>query len=490
MSIFDKLKNLTTGNVDIMTRVAGLFPPLEADSVRNRTNLIQKGKENGSANLPGPEAQTQDSVELDIKSSCEELRDRYKRDYDAEIAGYRDRIANYSNVQDVQAIHTEFDSKLDDIKSEYVKDTNSLFMEAQQLKQQGNNIRSFRKENNLEHRLPDYPKDRLKSWMIISVLALAELALNFFLLRESGEVIDVAVQSLLYGLINVILPFALFANIIRYINHVNPIYRNFSYLFIIFYILYTLFINLLIAHYRGISIEIQLEIEQAVNQGEFDQNLFNRYLEKATLAFAEFQNSWFGLKDVWSWFMFLGGCGLSLGAIREGYISDDKYPGYSKAHKNYESDFADFIEETENTIDTVTKKRNEAIDELRGMITNLENNYTRIPSVIQSAKALKERCEMSLDSIDTNYNMLLKEYRTENSKNRSQPEPKFFDEIFSITKPDLKDLEVQEIKDPSEAIKELQSCSDRVNSLFQEKLEELQTTKDLLGKSPFEVTTS
>ena len=46
MSIFDKLKNLTTGNVDIMTRVAGLFPPLEADSVRNRTNLIQKGKEN------------------------------------------------------------------------------------------------------------------------------------------------------------------------------------------------------------------------------------------------------------------------------------------------------------------------------------------------------------------------------------------------------------------------------------------------------------
>ena len=85
--------------------------------------------------------------------------------------------------------------------------------------------------------------------------------------------------------------------------------------------------------------------------------------------------------------------------------------------------------------------------------------------------------------------MLLKEYRTENSKNRSEPEPKFFDEIFSISKPELQDLEVQEIKDPSETIKELQRCSDKVNNLFQEKLEELQTTKDLLGSSPFEVTT-
>ena len=124
------------------------------------------------------------------------------------------------------------------------------------------------------------------------------------------------------------------------------------------------------------------------------------------------------------------------------------------------------------------------------MINNLETNYTKIPSVIDSAKALKERCQMSLDSIDTNYNMLLKQYRTENSKHRSEPEPKFFDEIFSVTKPDLKDLEVQEIKDPSEAIKKLQSCSDQVNSLFQEKLQDLQTTKDLLGNSPFEVTTS
>ena len=182
MGIFENLKNLASTSVDVMTRTADMFPPLDSDFVKRSTNLLERGKENGSSNIPSQNDTTQDSVELDVKSRVEELRDRYKRDYDLELDVYRGRVATYTNILDIQGIRTEFEAKLGNIQTDYMEQTNSLFMEAQQLKERGNDIRSFRKDNLLTNRLPDYPKDSLKAWMIIAVLALAELALNFFLL--------------------------------------------------------------------------------------------------------------------------------------------------------------------------------------------------------------------------------------------------------------------------------------------------------------------
>ena len=484
MSIFDKLKDLASNSVDVMRRTSDLFPPLDADYVRRDTKLTEKGKENGLANLPRSDAQTQDSVELDIKSRIEEIRDRYQRDYDLELDVYKGRIASYTNILDIQGIGTEFEAKLGNIEKDFKEKTSSLFLEAQQLKDRGEHVRAFRKQNALEDRLPDYPEDSLRAWMVISVLALAELALNFFLLRESGDVMTVVVQSLLYGLINVIIPFALFARILRYINHIKPLYVSFGYLFIAFYVTYTLFINLLIAHYRGASLELAVEIGQAVN---FDQGLMDRYLEIASSAFSNFKNNWFGLEDIWSWFMFFGGCGLSLGAMREGYISDDKYPDYGKLHRTYVSDFEEFLEASEETTDSLTEERDRAVEELRNDITNLENSHTRIPTVIQSATSLRERCNMALDSLNTSYNMLLKEYRGENLKHRTEPEPNFFDQEFKLDKPELSSFEIGDIKEPSDVIRELHECSMKLHETYAQKICELESTKDLLGDNPFRV---
>ncbi len=484
MSIFDKLKDLASTSVDVMTRTADMFPPLDADYVKRSINLLDKGKEYGSSNIPSQNETTQDSVELDIKRRVEELRDRYIKNYDLELNVYKERVASYTNILDIQGIRTEFESKLGNIETDYIEQTNSLFMEAQQLKARGDDIRSFRKNNLLNNRLPDYPKDRLKAWMIISVLALAELALNFFLLRESGDVMSVVIQSLLYGLINVILPFTLFANMFRYVNHVNSTYVSIGYVCIFFYVGYTLFINLLIAHYRGVSMELAVEIGQAV---EFNQGLLDRYLETAFLAFSNFQSNWFGLQDIWSWFLFLGGCGLSLGAIREGYISDDKYPGYGKLHRTYVSDFDDFLDATEELTDSQTIERDLAMDDLKNDISTLENSHTKIPTVVQSASTLKERCYSALDSLDTSYNMLLKAYREQNKMHRTEPPPSFFDNEFKIEKPELISFEVGEVKNPSDVIKELQECSSQLHEIYKENIGKLESTKELLGTDPFKV---
>ena len=218
MSIFDKLKDLASNSVDVMKRTSDLFPPLDVDYVRRDTKLTEKGKENGLANLPRSNAQTQDSVELDIKSRIEEIRDRYQRDYDLELDAYKGRIASYTNILDIQGIGTEFEAKLGNIEKDFKVRTGSLFLEAQQLKDRGEHVRVFRNQNALEDRLPDYPKDSFRAWCVIFILAFLELVLNVFLLKESGETLTVGVQSLLYGLVNVIIPFALFAHILRYIS--------------------------------------------------------------------------------------------------------------------------------------------------------------------------------------------------------------------------------------------------------------------------------
>ena len=103
-----------------------------------------------------------------------------------------------------------------------------------------------------------------------------------------------------------------------------------------------------------------------------------------------------------------------IGSYKEGYISDDKYPGYGKLHRTYVSDFDDFLDATEELTDSQTIERDLAMDDLKNDISTLENSHTKIPTVVQSASTLKERCYSALDSLDTSYNMLLKAYREQN----------------------------------------------------------------------------
>ena len=233
--------------------------------------------------------------------------------------------------------------------------------------------------------------------------------------------------------------------------------------------------------------ELAVEIGQAV---EFNQGLLDRYLETAFMAFSNFQSNWFGLKDIWSWFLFLGGCGLSLGAISEGYNSDDKYPGYGKLHRTYISDFEEFLEATENVTKSQTAERNLAMDDLKNDITTIENSHTRIPTIVQSAATLKERCNSALDSLNTSYNMLLKAYREQNKMHRSEPAPAFFDHEYKIQKPELKSFEVGEVKNPSDVIQELKGCSNQLHEIYKENIGKLRSTKELLGDNPFKVDVS
>ena len=83
--------------------------------------------------------------------------------------------------------------------------------------------------------------------------------------------------------------------------------------------------------------------------------------------------------------------------------------------------------------------------------------------------------------------MLLKEYRQENSLHRTEPEPNFFDQEFSLDRPDLITFEVGDVKNPSDVIEELQECSKKLHETYRQKIGQLQSTEDLLGENPFKV---
>lgn len=484
MSLLDKIKKLSSNSVSVQRRTADIFPPLDTDHVIRSTRLFEKAKENGSSNIPTQSATTRDSVELDIKRHVTELSDIYERDYSRELEVYKSRVSRYINIQDMSGIRTEYDAKLSNIKTDLVNKKNQVLNEARQLRERGNEIRLFRQVNNLTHRLPDYPKDMAKAWMIISFLALIELALHFLLLKESSDVMTVMVQSLIYGLLNVIVPFALFSRLVRYINHVNPIYKSLGFITIILYLIYTLVINLLIAHFRSEALSNVIEIGQ---NNVINQELIERYLQTALTALSNFQSNWFGLKDIWSWMIFALGCVLSFGAIMEGYVSDDKYPGYGNVHRNYKSDYDDFTEALEELTESQTRERDQAMTELKNNIRSLTDNFNTIPDIIQSAATLRERHYKALESLDTAYNMLLKEYRQKNSEYRTEPAPKYFDQECKLEKPDLMKFEVPQPKYPSVLIEELRECSDELHTLYQENIDNLPKTEDLLLQDPFKV---
>jgi hypothetical protein len=321
----DNFRSYLDGSRSSITDLPSLFPPVDLDHIKKATRLEEIAEQDGQTEYPDESATELSKVELDIRGRFEELRERYLNDYEKQLSIYSSRINLFNSAADLNTLDANFKALLGNLKNRWSSKKNELFSESQALKGMANEVKNFRKENHLDTRLPNYSESMSMVWIWTIFLALAEIPLNFFLLREAGDAAQVLVQSILYGLINVILPVALFVEYFREVNHVKMSKKIIGILAICIYVAFILCVNLLMAHYRGVIIETSTQMTLITGS---DQTLLSRFMKSQEVAFTNFADDMFGLKDIWSWFLFVGGCGLSLVGVAKKYQMDDLYPRY------------------------------------------------------------------------------------------------------------------------------------------------------------------
>lgn len=484
----DSFNAYLKGSRSPLADVPEMFPPVDLDYLRNKIRIEQRAKTDAANNFPPRDAKAQSAVELEIKGSMEEIKQRYMAEYDRQLSIFNEKIFGYASLIDLQGINNEFQKKLGNLKVQAELEFNRTYGQVQSLKAMAGQAKHFRMDNGLEKRLPNFPPKESVAWAKLAVLVILELILNFFLLRESGDVLQVTTYSLLYGLINVVLPFFLAAEGIRYVNHINPRIKMGGVLALLFFIAYMLWVNLMMAHYRGIVIDMAGEIAMAQT---FDDSLMQRFLNMASLASANFRNDWFGLSDIWSWFLLFGGCALSLGGVYAGYKADDRYPGYGELARQYDSKYSTFLKGAISATSALKKERDMAADEIDSVRKAIESGYRKLPSIKESAIWLKRRCLAALERLNTDYKLLVQEYRQTNriSQQSDGSVPDYFEDEVQIEIPEIVDFKYDEVERPKEVIESLQGFADALHSMFDKLVDKLESTKQVLEDDyPFRVT--
>ena len=487
-NLLDSLKKFARGsgsiNVGKITSAPEIFPPTDIDHTRSSLRICERGEENGQKEIPLSDSTSQDSAELAIKDHILQIRDGYKTDYDRQMEVYKERIALYISHLDIQQIAIEFKAKLAEMKTILKIETNRVFNDESKLKALAKDIRIFRRENLLMDRFPDIPHNKDRIYLVLTSLFATELAINYFLLQGSGQVLETLTHSLLYGFINVLIPFSIFVPLIRNVNHINTLRMIVGGAMAILYALYTLIINLLMGHYRNQISEFKAD----AFENNVDMSIFAKYAENTMLAFENFKNSYFGIEGVIAWFLVLVGIGLSIGAIMEGWSSDDKYPGYGKKYDRYEDEFSNYVNVVEETIDIFIDERNGAIDEINTMKDALNQEFDELPNISSTASNLKGACLLAMERLENSYQMLVLEYRECNQLTRSTLVPNYFKEAVILVRPNLDDFESDAIEKPIDMIKALEAHSDELHNLFDKMIGRLQSSKEVIDDEyPFKV---
>lgn len=494
-TIFNKFQDYLRGSKSVMDPAGGvLFPAPDLDYIKREAGLEQKAADDGSKNLPGADATAPSPVELDIKRRLEEVRDRHRSDYNSMLDYYGEQVKGYNEMAQTGAMGTAFRAymtQLQNLRINLVE--GKLFSRRESLRSLAKSIRGFRQEHGLLGRAPDFPAKRDMVWFWLMLAVAGELVLNFFLLQEAGSAFQVTAQSLLYALINVLLPFFFIPDQLRGFSHIKLWRRLLAGAMTVFYIVvWCLSVNLLMAHYRGVVLDIVAAETgiQAVGAAASDySSLMQDYFNSQSIAWERFWANPFGLDDVWSWFLFGCGVGLSLFAVSKGYANDDSYPGYGRLKRHYDEEEDSYIKLTESTLAQFQSHRNKADEEIKLLSRTLSDDYLRMQQAITSAQGLMGRCKDAFARLDTCLQSLVQDYRQRNQEQRTQPPPGYFSEPMRLDPPGLNEFQHTEAADPAEAIRQLRDWANELNSLHDDLSSQIKTVQGTLQEDyPFEVT--
>ena len=224
-----------------------------------------------------------------------------------------------------------------------------------------------------------------------------ELIVSFLLIQESGDPQRVVVLALIFAALNSFLP-ALFGNLSIWLNYcwgLNLITNSkkvIGWLILSASICLGALINLMMAHYRSLSMEIAEE--SVAMQGDLaaQQQIVERLMSLSADSLTRLQQQGFDLGDTWSYILFFIGAICFLVALREGFNKGDTYPNYTKLSNAFEDHFDEYQSTVEEVIERLKTDQANAVKEINILKKDITESYAKVPEIIARLSALKQLC--------------------------------------------------------------------------------------------------
>lgn len=440
----------------IVDAPVSIFEPITPEYVALKLKLKEEAKDLGERNLPKSDQSTRSgtaemSVDNEIQrvvteyyetaiskiQHLEEVIDKEKKEAKQKISQTRllpfqfdQEVNTYLNNNATNFIKSKKDFEL--IKQEY-----EAFRTENRLKRTCN-IRSF--------------NHKLISWLFAIIVIFGEVALNFSFFAENleGGALAGAKYAFFCSAFNVSIAAMIGYWIIRFVNHVKPAKKIFGWFGVFLAFSCIILIGFGVGHLRD-AMQIPIEDLEQANE------------TVASIALSSFQNNVFELTDMYSWIL----VGLTMlfgtGSCIDGYLYDDAYPGYSKIAKKFNiasDDWSGELEERRNDINDIQKSY---VEKITTHIHACDNGL----ECINKSRLDKEQTliayEAARRSADKAFQTLVSLFRSENTKYRTEPAPKYFEDPIIL---DLSEL--PRVIVASDDTNEFKALVNEVNSLHSE----------------------
>ncbi|MGO7847599.1 DUF4064 domain-containing protein [Rhizobium ruizarguesonis] len=425
------------------------FQQFDAEQLERTLELEEKGRTNGSANLPAPASKEPDEVEKTIIERVVSERDEAYRALEDRLEDYSTRIRNFDFDGHFSHVRMTNNSSVDDFRASVASGRNDLHALRKLLRDADVELADFRERNGLQKRVAQMKTSgfTVLKWMVIVVLLLLETVLNGVFLAEGSD------QGLLGGYT---LAFAFaFGNVaLTVINglfvipkfvHRSIWWKVVGFLGILLWIFTAVGINFVLAHYREVSQFTPENMGSAVMD----------HIVTATFAFTSIN----------SWILFVSGLIFSLIALVDTLLIRDPYPGYAGTYQRFLDRQDDYIETMSVLIEDLKKTRDEHNSKVEDIIRALSNRRKDSASAIDARSRMIKLFAEHQIHLETVARRLLGTYREANRKTRTAPEPARFSAQFKLER---RKADVDKSSDWSD--KEL---ADRINAAQAELIEQM-----------------
>ncbi len=188
------------------------------------------------------------------------------------------------------------------------------------------------------------------------------------------------------------------------------------------FLVFTLALNLGLAHYREVGAGALEEAGRLVMQ---------RILPNLTAA------DWpklFQLNDFESWILFALGVFFSTVALIDGYSLHDRYPGYQETTDNRNKAQANYARMRRERIEDLMAVRQEYQDTVSELRSDLSKRRTEHEAIVSHRQRQLTLFREHQNQIEKAGNALLRAYRDANIAARTTPSPERFSQPFELSR--------------------------------------------------------
>lgn len=396
------------------------FPAIDIGGMTKRLRLREKGKANGSNDIPPPDSQGLDAVEQEIVN---EIENEAKTQFDAYLdyqKTYADRAADLSVHGLAAQLGSVCQSAITDFARETAVGTGELYARKREVIDTERELNRFRKHHKLPRPPRNYGNQTVKVGVLLLILVVEAVLNGTFLAKgNTFGLVGGVFEALIIAGINITLGWGYGRLIAPWLAYRNWFGRVLSAVASLAYLAIAAGFNLAVAHYRT-----------AVAGEPFEASL---------LAYRSLIADPLDITDLQSWALFIIGLLFSIAAAIDGWLMDDPYPGYGQRMRHNLKALDAYNTLQEQLLQDLEDIKKAAEQDMDDTAQAVQDRQTEFGAILLRCQTLRGAMEQHFQHLESAANTLLTIYRDENRKHRSAPAPRRFELPWTYQHPSLAD---------------------------------------------------